>query len=296
MFLFYFFYITFIHSSSQINFKTFPLFLPVCRSYLLQLFSIHMIHRKLHSLRCGVGDITFICYGSCRPRPSGIPALYKYHGSCKPRPSGIPALYNCYGPCKPRPSGIPTLYKYHGSCKPCPSGIPALYKYYDPCKPRPSETPPSGIPALYNVLPLLSWHECAYDLSYMCECHCVHACLRACVFACLCACMFACMHVCVNACFRACMFACLHVYVCQSVRVGSHFIFLQQLNGSNSMGKDLNCRNLMTRERITRRETQTERLTTGVVYTRYSDAGQLRWTDATATKIRKLTTFCQVFI
>ena len=69
-FLFYFPYITFIHRRSQINFKLFPTFLSVCLSYLLQQFSIHMIHRKLHSLRC---EITFICYGSCKPRPSEIP-------------------------------------------------------------------------------------------------------------------------------------------------------------------------------------------------------------------------------
>ena len=73
--LFYFLYITFIHNSSQINFETFPLFLSLCLSYLLQQFSIHMIHGKLHSLRCGTRDITFICYGYCKPRPSEIPDL-----------------------------------------------------------------------------------------------------------------------------------------------------------------------------------------------------------------------------
>ena len=36
-----------------------------------------MIHRKLHSLSCGTHDITFICYGPCKPRPSEIPGLGK---------------------------------------------------------------------------------------------------------------------------------------------------------------------------------------------------------------------------
>ena len=37
-----------------------------------------MIHRKLHSLRCGTRDITFICYGPCKAPPLGNPCARGY--------------------------------------------------------------------------------------------------------------------------------------------------------------------------------------------------------------------------